>query len=293
MSGDATAILEGGALDTDLDAPQTLGQAPFYPARFPVTRRASRRAEVTGWRRVADDVQWYGTKWLRQMVFVALHPEDGFWELKRGGDWWSVAFMLSLLIAARGAVMGFMGFHYVFFAIDQTQWSVERAFDLITRTLTFGLTSYLYGGNPEDTSILQEGVRIVIPFVTWCLAHYAISMIFFGEGSFRDICVSAGFSFGPYIVLAPLTTLVMTNTMTLQERGLYMSLSWITRAWVAYLFYTHMRVIHDFTTARTLATYAIGAATVIVIWALAALVFALSSNTWEFFYQVFYEVTTR
>jgi len=162
MSGDATAILEGGALDTDQDAPQTIGQAPFYPARFPVTRRTSRRAEVTGWRRVADDVQWYGTKWLRQMLFVALHPEDGFWELKRGGDWWSVAFMLSLLIAARGAVMGFMGFHYVFFAIDQTQWSAERAFDLITRTLTFGLTSYLYGGNPEDTSILQEGVRIVI-----------------------------------------------------------------------------------------------------------------------------------
>lgn len=293
MSAEVSSGVDVDELTIDHDAPASLGQVPFHPARFPITRRVSRRADATGWRRVAEDVQWYGTKWLRQMVFVALHPEDGFWELKRAGDWWSVAFMVSLLIAARGAVMGLMGFHYVFFAIDQSVWSVERALDLITRTLTFGMTSFLYGGNPEDTSILQEAVRIAIPFVTWCLAHYAISMIFFGEGSFRDICVSAGFSFGPYIVLAPLATLVLTNTMTLQERGLYMSLSWGTRAWVAYLFYTHMRVIHDFTAARTLATYAIGAATVIVIWALAALVFALSSNTWEFFYQVFYEVTTR
>jgi hypothetical protein len=293
VSAEVSSGIQVDGLTIDHDAPASLRQVPFHPARFPVTRRLSKRAEATGWRRVAEDLQWYGTKWLRQMVFVALHPEDGFWELKRTGDWWSVAFMVTLLIAARGAVMGLMGFHFVFLAIDQSAWSLERALDLITRTLTFGMTPFLYGGNPEDTSILQEAIRIVIPFVTWCLAHYAISMIFFGEGSFRDICVSAGFSFGPYIVLAPLATLVLTNTMTLQERGLYMSLSWMTRGWVAYLFYTHMRVIHDFTAARTLATYAIGAATVIVIWALAALVFALSSNTWEFFYQVFYEVMTR
>lgn len=266
---------------------------PYLPVRFPVTRTSSRRTELTGWRKAVDDARWYSTKWLRQLVFVALHPEDGFWEVKRAGDWWSVAFLVALLIGARGLVMATMGFHFVFFAIDQSTWSAERVFDLTTRTLTFGMTPYLYGGNPEDTSILQEGVRIAIPFVTWCLAHYAISMILFGEGSLRDICISAGFSFGPYILLAPLTTLVMTNTMTLTERGLYMALSWGTRAWVIYLIYTHIRVIHDFGTGRTWATYLIGSGTVIVIWALAALVFALSSNTWEFFYQVFYEITTR
>jgi hypothetical protein len=81
--------------------------------------------------------------------------------------------------------------------------------------------------------------------------------------------------------------------MTLNERSLFMTISWGTRLWVAYLFYTHIRVIHDFGTGRTLATYAIGAVTVIIIWALAALIFALSSNTYEFFYQVFYELTTR
>ncbi len=288
---------ETGSAPTLSPSPAAAGEGsttvPYYPARFPVHRASDRRTELTGWRRAVDDARWYSTKWMRQMVFVALHPEDGFWELKRSGDWWSVAFVVSLLIAARGLVMATMGFHFTFFAIDQATWSVERAMDLVTRTLTFGMAQFLYGGNPEDTSILQEGVRIVIPFVTWCLAHYAVSMILFGEGSFRDICVTAAFSFGPYIILAPLLVLVMTNVMTLPERGLFMVLGSGVRFWVAYLFYTHVRVIHDFSAARTMATYAISAATVIVIWALASLVFALSSNTWEFFYQVFYEITTR
>jgi hypothetical protein len=33
--------------------------------------------------------------------------------------------------------------------------------------------------------------------------------------------------------------------------------------------------------------------TVLIIWALGALVYALTSNTYEFFYEIFYELTTR
>jgi hypothetical protein len=31
----------------------------------------------------------------------------------------------------------------------------------------------------------------------------------------------------------------------------------------------------------------------VIIWALAALVYALTTNTYQFFYEVFYELTTR
>ncbi len=289
------ALIDGLAVEKTVDvavAPER-GRAPYFPRRFATAPRAARRTEATGWRRFAEDAQVYSTKWFRQMLFVAMHPEEGFWELKRSGDWTSVLFVVALLIAARGLVMAVMGFHFVFFAIDNTVWSVEAVMEQISRTMTLGMTQFLYGGNPEDTSILQEGVRIIIPFVTWCLAHYAVAMIFFGEGSFRDICVSAAFCFGPYIVIAPIATFVLTNSMTLTERSLFMTISWGARLWVVYLFYTHIRVIHDFGTGRTLATYGIGAVTVIIIWALSALIFALSSNTYEFFYQVFYELTTR
>ncbi len=162
-----------------------------------------------------------------------------------------------------------------------------------TGTVTLGMANFIYNGNPEDTSVVQEAVRIMIPFVTWCLAHYAIAMIFYGEGGLRDIMVSGAFSLTPYIFFSWPASLVLTNSTTLAERSLYFSVSWIVNLWVFYLMITHIRIIHDFTFKRTVATYIISLLTVLIIWSLVALVYALTSNTYEFFYELFYELTTR
>jgi len=227
------------------------------------------------------------------MLFVLTHPSEAFWELKRTGDWGSVAFMLVLAIAARMLLMSFMSFHYIFQAVDRTSWNLERIMQQVTSTFTLGTTNFIYNGNPEDSSIIQEALRILIPFVTWCLAHYAIAMIFYGEGGFKDICVSAAYSLSPYIAFSWPASLLLTNVTTLSERSLFYSISWIINFWVIYLFITHIRVIHDFTLRRTMATYVLSLITVILIWALVALVYALTTNTYEFFYELFYELTTR
>ena len=256
------------------------------------TRGVQRRAQGR-WQVWADRSRWYVSKWLRQMLGVLTHPEDAFWELKRTGDWSSVAFMLGGAILARMGVMGFMGFHYVFQGVDKTNWNFERIMDQICRTLTLGMASFLYNGNPEDTSILQEGVRILVPFITWCLAHYAIAMIFYGEGGLKDIAVAGSFSMTPFILFSWPASLILTNSTTIPERSLYFSISWIVNLWIIYLFWTHIRIVHDFTAKRTAGTYSLSLITVVIIWALLALVYALTSNTYAFFYEVFYELTTR
>jgi hypothetical protein len=266
--------------------------APAVPRRR-VTRGAP-RAGAGGRVRVAlGRTRWYLTKWFRQMLFVLTHPTEAFWELKRTGDWASVPFMLALTVLARMALMGFMSFHYVFQAVDRTNWNLERIMQQITSTLTLGMTNFIYNGNPEDTSIIQEALRILIPFVTWCLAHYAIAMIFYGEGGLKDIAVAGAFSLSPYIVFAWPASLILTNVTTLAERSLFYGVSWLINFWIVYLFFTHIRVIHDFTFRRTVATFVLSLVTVVIIWALVALVYALTSNTYEFFYELFYELTTR
>ena len=227
------------------------------------------------------------------MLFVLTNPGEAFWEIKRVGDWGSVAFMLVLAVAARMALMGFMSFHYIFQAVDRTNWNLERIMQQVTSTFTLGMTNFIYNGNPEDTSVVQESIRILLPFITWCLAHYAIAMIFYGEGGFKDICISAAFSLTPFVLFSWPASLILTNATTLSERSLYYAVSWLINFWVIYLFFTHIRVIHDFTFKRTIATYALSLITVILIWALGALVFALTTNTYEFFYELFYELTTR
>jgi hypothetical protein len=263
---------------------------PRRPARPSI--RPAPRAGARG-RAAAGKIRWYLTKWFRQMVNVLAHPEEAFWELKRTGDWLAVPVLMLGVILARMAVMQFMGFHYIFQGVEKTKWNFERIMEQFTSTVTLGMTTFVYQGNPEDTSIIQEGIRIVIPFVTWCLAHYAIAMIFYGEGSLKDVSVSAAFSLTPFILFSWPASLLLTNATTLSEKTLYFSISWIIKLWVFYLFVTHIRVIHDFTMKRVLATYVLGLITVVIIWALFALVYALTSNTYEFFYEVFYELTTR
>lgn len=238
--------------------------------------------------------RWYLTKWFRQMLAVLTHPEDAFWELKRSGDWASVPFLMACVIAARMLILGTMGFHYIFqAAVDPNQRTFNGYMEYFCRTVTIGMTQFVYGGNPEDTSIFQESTRILLPFVTWCLAHYAIAMIFYGEGGLKDIAVSAAFSFTPYIFFSWIGSAILTNVTTLGEKQLWFALSWIIRIWVFWLFFTHIRVIHDFTFRRTVATYVISLITVVIIWALLALVYGLTSNTYSFFYEIFYELTTR
>jgi hypothetical protein len=268
------------------------GVSPALPRR-----RNTRGAQRTGWQaraRVwASRSWWYLNKWFRQMLFVLTNPGEAFWEIKRVGDWGSVAFMLVLAITARMALMGFMSFHYIFQAVDRTNWNLERIMQQVTSTFTLGMTNFIYNGNPEDTSVVQESIRILLPFITWCLAHYAIAMIFYGEGGFKDICIAAAFSLTPFVLFSWPASLILTNATTLSERSLYYAVSWLINFWVIYLFFTHIRVIHDFTFKRTIATYALSLITVILIWALGALVYALTTNTYEFFYELFYELTTR
>jgi hypothetical protein len=274
--------------------------APAIPRRsrapMPGTRgyrRKSRVEVVQDWTRTAG---WYIAKWFRQMLHVITHPEDAFWDLKRTGDWWSVPFLLACTITARALIMAFMGFHYIFQgSSDQipAKWHFDAWMETISRMFTLSMTNFFYGGNPEDTSMVQEAFRILIPFVTWCLAHYAIAMIFYGEGNLKHICVAGAFSFAPYILFSWPAAIFLTNVTTLSEKGMYWSVSYIVRLWMIYLFITHIRVIHDFTMKRTLATYGLGLITVLIIWGLLALVYALSINTYEFFYGIFYEFTTR
>ncbi|MBI3970262.1 MAG: YIP1 family protein [Chloroflexi bacterium] len=265
--------------------------APPIPRRRAGARPRQRAGER--WRVAARRTAWYTTKWFRQMLNVLAHPEDAFWELKRTGDWLAVPFLLALAILSRMGVMSFMGFHYVFQGVETTKWNFESLMENFTRTFSLGMTQFIYGGNPEDTSLIQEGIRILVPFATWCLAHYAIAMIFYGEGGIKDIAVSAAFSLTPFILFAWPASLILTNITTLTEKSMYFNISWIVRIWIIYLFWTHIRVIHDFTAKRTLGTYVISLLGVTIIWALLALVYALTSNTYEFFYELFYELTTR
>src|SRR5688500_11499522 len=85
--------------------------APAVPRRRAPAGTAGARPAPRAGQRVraaAGQARWYLNKWFRQMLGVLAHPEEGFWELKRTGDWAAVPFLLVLTILARMALMQFM-----------------------------------------------------------------------------------------------------------------------------------------------------------------------------------------
>ena len=88
-------------------------------------------------------------------------------------------------------LMQFMSFHYIFQAVDRTNWNLERIMQQLTHAHPGDDQLHLQR-QPRGHLRRAGGVRIALPFITWCLAHYAIAMIFYGEGALKDIAVSPG-----------------------------------------------------------------------------------------------------
>ena len=269
---------------------QRAGRPP--PALDP--RRATHRGRGPRPRLRRARARWYLTKWFRQMLFVLTSPTEAFWELKRTGDWGSVAFMLTLAVASRMLLMQFMSFHYIFQAVDRTNWNLERIMQQRHLHLHPGDDQLHLQRQPRGHLRRAGGDPHRPPLhhlVPRPLRHRHDLLRRGGpEGHLpsRRRSPSRRSSCSPGRRRS-----ILTNATTLSERSLYYAVSWIINFWVIYLFFTHIRIIHDFTFKRTIATYALSLITVILIWALAALVFALTSNTYEFFYELFYELTTR
>ena len=256
--------------------------------------RRSRR-EIIG--QQASDFVWWLNKVAKQGLSVLAHPSDAFWDLKRTGDWFAVPFVLLLVIAARMATLALTNFQYVFSkpgqaAVGETGFDLAQALNWVSQSATLGMTNFFYDSSPERVSVILEFVRIIIPFGTWCIAHYAVASIFFGEGKFKDVVVAAAFCFMPYILFSWPITALMTNITTLKEQDAYFTATYAIGFWAAYLYFMQIRTIHDFSNRQTWASWLISLVTVILIWALLIVLFVLTSQVTEFARDVTYELFT-
>lgn len=257
----------------------------------------ARRRRVSRWRLAWRGSKWYATKWSRQALRCLTEPSEAFWELKRTGDWRAVPVFLALALAARMLTLQFTGLPFVYerakAAAAIGKFEPDQWVQYFIQVVTIGMTDFYYSSLPEDVSAILEFLRIVVPFGTWLLAHYAIAQIFYGEGGMKDIAVSAAFSLTPFILLSWPAALILTNVLSLEEKGIWFSWSFFVNLWVIFLFYKHQEAIHDFTPGRAILVWVLSLISVVLLWALLALLAILTSSTWEFFKELLYEVVAR
>ncbi len=185
----------------------------------------------------------------------------GIRNLRQRSGLWAVPTLLVLAVLVRMGGLAVQSFHF------QTQ-------------------------RPEETRLLFEAGKILIPWVTWCISAVAVAEIFYGEGTFRQVVISSAWALWPYILLT-LPVNLMTNVITLDEKTLYriaLAIIWILLTWN---FLHQIRTVHNFDTGKAIGVMLLTLLGMVIIWVLAGLVYALTSEIVRFVEQIALEIYVR
>jgi tetratricopeptide (TPR) repeat protein len=145
---------------------------------------------------------------------------------------------------------------------------------------------------PEETRLLFEAGKILIPWITWCISAVAMGEIFYGEGTFRRVMISSAWALWPYIVLT-LPVNLMTHVISLDEKILYQVGNAIIWSLIVWLFFRQVGEVHNFDTGKAIGVMALTLVGMVLIWILIGLIVALTGEIVRFIQQLVLEIYVR
>lgn len=145
---------------------------------------------------------------------------------------------------------------------------------------------------PYEISFLHEFIWLIVPWLTWSVANWAVSAILEGEGKFKEVFVGSAFAFVPYMVfIVPVT--LLTNVIALDEDSIYSFLINLTIVWVAWLLLLKVKIINDFEIVKMLWITFLSIVGILIIWFIGILMFGLMNQLINFVVDLFKELNFR
>ncbi|MFK7692098.1 YIP1 family protein [Paenibacillus sp. HJGM_3] len=199
---------------------------------------------------------------LKDGWFLMFHPYEGFYRLKGRRLSW-IALLVILLAAAAVRLLSMFGTGFAFNPVDLSKINVP-----------LGLAVFF------------------VPWFTWVIANYLVSTVKDGEGMLREVLQSSVYALIPYIVFT-IPIVLLSNVLVLEEGILVQTLTWAMWLWMFTLFFVKTQVIHNFDFTENVKIILIALFTIAVLWIFIVVTFGLSYNLYDFFYQLYREVTLR
>jgi hypothetical protein len=170
---------------------------------------------------------------------------------------------------------------------------VLLALAVLVRMLGLAVMSFHFQTQrPEETNLLFEAGKILIPWISWCVSAVAVAEIFFGEGTFRQVVISSAWNLLPFIVLT-IPVSLMTHVLSLDEKALYhvgLGIIWVLLGWN---FFQQVRTLHNFEAGRAIGVMLLTLLGMLIIWVLLGLVYALTGEVVRFVQQLGLEIYVR
>ena len=160
-------------------------------------------------------------KTARFAFYIIFHPIDGFWELK---------YHKSHSFAAANLILGFL----CFFAVLSRQFYSFHygILDRANNNIIFNISAY------------------VVPLLAWSVINWALSTLFDGKATMKQIWVQSIYSLTPILLSMPIL-IILSHYMTLEESAFFYLIESIAVLWSAFLFIFGNMTIQDYTISKT------------------------------------------
>ncbi len=197
------------------------------------------------------------------VAYFLRHPIDGVYYLKKG---------------SRGSVLAAT----ILYVLALAVYMVCR-----------GLTSFVFGGGysyyNDPVAIL---LIVIVPAVLFLIGSYLISSINDGEGDFRSVYVSFGYSLSMFIICWPLLT-VISHAFTLTELFIYQLLTFLILGYTCILVFISIKEAHVYDLKKTVTNIFLTLFFMIVAILAVIILFILWRELVSFVSEIFEEVRYR
>lgn len=202
-------------------------------------------------------------KEIKYSLHVAMHPFDGFWDLKYENKG-----------KIRVAIL-------MLFAVTVTM--------ILKRQFAGYVVNYNY---PLSLNSINELKYIVLPFLLWCIANWSLTTLMDGEGKFTEIVIATGYALLP-LVLVNIPNILLSNVITLREASFYFLLDSFAMLWFVWLLFIGTMTVHQYTVTKTITTMLLTLVVIGVIIFLGLLFFNLIQQIVSFGYTIYQELSLR
>lgn len=152
---------------------------------------------------------------------------------------------------------------------------------LVVRVASIYITHFpLTRLKPEDTNIMLEIVKYIIPIASWGITTYAITSIWDGECFLGECMIGAVTAMIPYIVMTiPIS--LFSRLFEENQKGFINFLNTAIVIWVLLLLFIGTMVMNDYTFKKTIGVYMVCMAGVLLLWAIFLLLATLTYQLYD------------
>ncbi|MDQ8734504.1 YIP1 family protein [Paenibacillus sp. LHD-38] len=195
--------------------------------------------------------------------YTAIHPFNGFWEMKyeqKGKVGIAFGILLGLFVAI-----------------------------ILKRQFSGFIVNY---NDVSEFNSFNELKFVVIPFLLWCVANWSLTTLMEGEGSFKDIIMATGYALLPLIIVY-LPQLALSHVVTAEESSFYYLLNTVAVLWSLWLLFVGTMTVHQYTPGKTIVTMLLTIVMIGIILFLSLLLFSVMQQMLSFAISIYNEIIFR